>query len=133
MSGGGIVVKLNMTEFARFLPAWLFAFVLIVIEYCVLGVRLALGVQVTVLIAPFHANVPEMDGAADTAPSVAVLSIASENVIIMVVLREMFVAPSAGTVLATFGIGGWLIVNALLLVSLPMFGVSRSSFASILT
>ena len=93
-----------------FVPAWLFAILLIVTVYFVLAWRLAPGVHVTVFEVPSQANVPVIAGEEDIAPSVTPLSIAKENVMTIFVFIGMLFELLAGLVLVTVGGTGPLAV-----------------------
>jgi hypothetical protein len=81
----------------------LFADVLVVMVYFVPAVRLIEGFQVATFSEISHVKVPVMGGMAEIAPSVADAFMASENVSLMSLLREMFFVPFDGSVLITTG------------------------------
>lgn len=81
----------------------LFASVSTVIVYFVPAVRFAVGVHVTSFSVISQTNVPVIGGTEEIAPCVADAFIASEKMILMPLLREMFLVLLTGSVVVTVG------------------------------
>ena len=106
---GGVVSVLDpvvnelLNWLAMFAPSALFAAVLIVIVYFVFTCKLPDGVKVMTVSPTLHAEAPVIEGAIDIAPSVALLSIALENVMESLTLSATPVVPFDGLVLTMVG------------------------------